>query len=183
MVDENRMMVAADIARRLKVVFVQNQVMYSVKYDSDNISDKGALNASDVAYFPGDWDAVKWLQAAGIKVAVLKSGHIVDDKMQDDRWSDRCFRGRGKNGVAGVATDWLASIDTSLRECAYVAKHTYVWDVWKTVGLLASVGGSENAIQKRALFKSVHEEGGGFCEFADFILAARGIDPPSPTHN
>lgn len=144
-----------------------------------------------------DGQGVSLLRAIGIRVCLITSEkkeasrHIRDvvekwNKLPassktpgDGGWEHvRLYEGSHSGGKVSKAEEWLKEVGLTFADCAYMGDDLVDAAIMKKVTLRAAPANADIAIKIIADFISERQGGNGaFRDFANFILAAREIDP------
>jgi hypothetical protein len=138
---------------------------------------------------------VSLLRAIGIRVAfvttedevdavplhdvVKKWNYLPSSAVKGGKWQNvRYFTGVGGEKKVVAVTEFLAQIGVPFAEAAAMGDDLVDVPLLKKVALPAAPAQAERVVRDIALFISRRNGGyGAIRDFADFILAVRGIDP------
>ena len=164
-------------------VFTDNRVLEGAPY-----------KAKWRSYYDGQ--GVSLLRAIGVQVCLItnekgdSAKHIMDvvEKWNnlpssskvpgDGGWGHvKLFTGTGGEKKIVAAEEWLKEVGISFESCAYMGDDLVDVPILRKVAFRAAPVSADPAIKKIAYFVSERPGGNGaFRDFANFILAARGID-------
>lgn len=179
------------IAKRLKVFFCDSdgvmfpnttwmgapfKAKYRSYYDGQGISLMRAVGIL-VVFITNEQGA----SAAAIRETVEKLNALPSSKSEASPhgWEHVVlFEGRGGIKKLETAADFLRQHDLSFDEAAFMGDDLVDVPLLKAVALPASPASAEEAIRKLSLFVAARDGGAGAIrDFANALLAARGVDP------